>query len=240
MFLTFTVILAVSQVIIFLFPLLLKSPLRLDFTPLGALAILWIIRLFFYGKSGFLAAFGVILWIVFTLVGLLAVLSMIFTIGSFGDLEKKAAPVVFGNPDSLKTIAIIYHPGGSGLPKDTSTRVAQAISQKGIRVTLYTASVGLKINLQDMAAVGFISPVYGGSIRPPLANFINRTNLSGVKCFGIVTGWIQSAEARDLEKVKTLIESKGGTFIAGKKFTTTSINHPSEIDILVARIMEQL
>ena len=51
--------------------------------------------------------------------------------------------------------------------------LAESISQNNYKVTLYNVRKDLQINLKEAKAVGFASPVYGGIIRPPLADFIN-------------------------------------------------------------------
>jgi hypothetical protein len=237
MFIIFSVILVICQVLIFLCPLLYKSQPRADFLPIIALAVLWLNRYLFHGKK---SVFSVILWIIFTFIGLLGLLSAIFTVFSYGDTEQKGAPVVFGKSDNPKVIAMVYHPGGSNLPRKVNAHIADRLSQNGFKVILYTANAGLQINPQEFVAIGLSSPIYGGAIRPPLANFINRTDLTGVKCFVGITGGGKATQSGEIAKVKKLIESKGGIFIGGRKFILSDIKQTSDIDAFIDSIKDHL
>lgn len=236
MYIIFSVILVVCQVLIFLCPLIYKAPPRADFLPLIALAVLWLNHFLYHGKSSF---FGVILWILFAIIGLVALLSAIFTVFSYGDREKVEAPVIFGKGAGLKEIAMVYHPGGSDLPKNINHLIAERLALNGYKVTLYTAHAGLNLNPKELSAIGLSSPSYGGEIRPPLAGFINRTDLSGVKCFVIITGGGKASQSPEVEKVKKLIESKGGIFTGGQKFVAADIKQTSDIDAFIVDIKDK-
>jgi hypothetical protein len=203
-----------------------------NWLPLLALVTLWFNQLAFRGKSGW-GVVSVIFWVLFGFFSLMALMGTIFMVFTYGDREKQEIPVTIGQAGNPKEIAIIYHPGGSDLPKKVNTLIAEKLAQNGTKITLYTANAQLKIDPRKELAVGFASPVYGGSIRPPLLEFIQRTELTGVKCFVMITGWAHSPE---VEKVKTLIESKGGIYIGGRKFTAADLKQTGEIDAFIDEI----
>ncbi|MBA7548131.1 hypothetical protein ES705_40577 [subsurface metagenome] len=94
-------------------------------------------------------------------------------------------------------------------------------AQNNYKVTLYCAGKDLQINLQDARAIGFASPVYAGLIRPPLENFIQRNEFSGIECFVALTGADKEGIEVDTSKTTKLIEEKGGKIIGKEKFITS-------------------
>ena len=117
MYLVFPVILIACQVVILLLPLLCRTPLRINLTPLLALAVLWLNWLLFHDKSG-LSAFRIILWILFAFISLQVLTPTTAAVFSFADRGKKAAPVLFGKTDRANAVIMVYHPGASKLPKE--------------------------------------------------------------------------------------------------------------------------
>lgn len=237
MLIIFSVILIVCQVLIFLCPIIYQSELRANFLPLIALAVLWLNRYLFQSKS---AVFSAILWVLFAVVGLVGFMFTLFMVFSYGDREQQEAPVIFGKGDGLKEIALIYHPGGSDLPRKVNVFLAERLSQNGFKVILYTAYAGLKIDPREFSAIGLSSPVYGGAIRPPLINFIKRTDLTGVKCFVSLTGGGKPARPGEIEKVQKLLESRGGVFIDGRKFNAADGKQTNDINAFIDGITDKL
>jgi hypothetical protein len=236
MILIFTIILVVCQVLILLCPLIYRTPGISNWMPLVALATLWINHLALRGRSGW-GVLSVMLWVLFGIFSLIGLLGTIFICFSYGDGESREAAVVFGEAGSPKEIAIVYHPGGSALTKSVVTRIAEKLARNGNKVTLYAVNSQVMIDPMKFAAIGFASPVYGGTARPPLLKFVNRTDLNGVKCFAVITGWAPSPEA---EKVKALIESKGGIYLNGLKFTAADLKQTERIDAFIDSIRDKL
>lgn len=232
----FTIFLVVCQTVIILCPVIYRTPAMNNWMPLIALAVLWINQLALRGRSGW-GVLSVILWVLFGLFSIVGLLAAIFTCFTYGDRESRVTPAAFGRADSSKEIAIVYHPGGSDLTRRVISVIAEKMAQNGIKVTLYAANSGLMMDPGKVWAIGFASPVYGSSIRPPLAEFIQRTDLAGVRCFAIITGWSHSPE---VEKVKGLIESKGGIYLDGGKFTAADLKQTGSIEALADSIMDKL
>lgn len=240
MYKVFTVILVVCQAVILFFPLLFKTPLRINLMPLVALAMLWLNWFFLHGKSG-TSALGVVLWVLFAVICLQVLSPTVLAMFAVADRGKTAAPVIIGKADSPKAIAMVYHPGASNLPKTVNTMIAERLARNGFKVTLYTANARLSIDPKRFSAVGLSSPVYLGVIRPPLFDFITKTDLAGIKCFITITGLFKSSGPVDTEKVKTLVESKGGIVIGGSKFASSSLSPEAhEIEAFVDGIKNKL
>lgn len=235
MYAILTVILAACQAVILFFPILFKTELRVNLMPLVALAVLWLHWFLFHGKSG-APALSVILWILFAFIGLQVLSPTVLAAFAIADRDRVAAPIVIGNADSPKAVAMVYHPGASKLPKTVNTLIAERLADNGCEVTLYTAHAELRIDPKKVSAIGLSSPVYLGVIRPPLSDFIKRTDLAGVKCFVITTGWFTPEQ---VEPVKELIESKGGIFIGGKKFTFSTAARAAEVAAFVDSIKDE-
>ena len=100
----------------------------------------------------------------------------------------------------------------------------------------------MQVNLKEARAVGFASPVYGGLIRPPLADFINRNEFSGINCFVVLTGSGEESSEVDTDKAAKLIEQKGGIIIGKDKFITfDKMNELQEkIDLFSKELIKKL
>jgi hypothetical protein len=154
--------------------------------------------------------------------GLVLPCVLLFSCGTFLEV-----PIVLGPEDADTEIAMVYHPGATSLTGTINRLVAEKLASRGYRVTLYTTGEDLSIDTTKVTIMGFSSPVYGSTLQAPLSDFIKRTDLTGMKCFFIITGIIQSLESRDLEWAKEKVEAQGGTFIGGKKFCFV----PNDADI---------
>lgn len=228
----FSAILIACQAAIVVFPLAAGTAIRFNALPLVAFALLWLNWIVFRDRGGF---FSVVLWIAFAVTALGALNPTVFAVLSFADGEKREATVVYGDAATPKLVAMVYHPGASGFPLAVDTMVAERLARAGMRVSLDTANSGLVIDTRKIAVLGISSPVYTGSIRLPVLSFLSKADLKGVKCFVVLTGWVASSEieARDLEKIKRLIEARGGIYLGGKKFSSLSAPNRDAINAFV-------
>ncbi len=228
--LTFAVFLAACQIAIFLLPALAGTRIKPNFAPLFALAILWL-NYALSRRAGASPALGVVLWVAFGIVGFSSLTPTTFALFSFADTPKSQPPIVFGAVGAKKSLAFVYHPGASGFAKKVDSKFLADMAGAGFRGTLYTARPGLALDPTTVAALGLSAPVYTGEIRPALTSYVAATDLRGIKCFVILTGWFASPDIAkaDLAKMRRLIEGKGGIFLGAKKFGTFSPPRDEEI-----------
>lgn len=225
-----TALFALMQLIILFVPLAAGARVRPNIAPLVAIAILWANQLAFR-RAGGGSVMGVILWILFAVTAFVALTPTILALFSPADRPRSEAPLDFGPVRSPKSLAIVYHSGASGFARGIDSRLAASLAKEGIGTTIYTARPGLGLELGKVSALCLSSPVYLGEIRPPVMAFIAATDLRGVKCVAVLTGWIGTPEVerQDLAKMRKLIEAKGGIFLGGKKFG--SFLPPKDTDI---------
>jgi len=189
---------------------------------IAAISLLWLHTIFFRlkGRTGVIAIILLIIFYFFTYIIILpmgagsAVLSIL-------DREKNIPTETIGSDDSAEQIYIVYHPGMSKFTTKVLRTLAENIAGNNYKVTLYSAGKDLQINLQDARAIGFASPVYAGLVRPPLEDFIQRNELSGIECFVVLTGSDREGREADTSKAAKLIEEKGGKIIGKEKFITS-------------------
>ena len=188
----------------------------------AAISLLWLHTIFFRlkGRTGVIA---IILLIVFYFLTYIIILPMsaVSAVFSILDREKNIPMEIIGSDDSTEQIYIVYHPGASKFTTKVLRALAEDIAQNNYKVTLYYAGKDLQINLADARAIGFASPVYGGVIRPPLEDFIQRNELLGIECFVVLTGGGKGSMDVDTAKAAKLIEEKGGKIIGKEKFITS-------------------
>jgi len=188
----------------------------------AAISLLWLHTFFFRlkGRTGVIAIILLIIFYFLTYIIILpagvgsAVLSIL-------GRERNIPAETIGSDDSTEQIYIVYHPGISKFTTKVLRALAENIAGNNYKVILYSAEKDLQINLQDAKAIGFASPVYAGLIRPPLENFIQRNEFSGIKCFVVLTGADKEGRERDTAKAAKLIEEKGGKIIGKEKFITS-------------------
>ena len=184
--------------------------------------MLWLHTIFFRlkGRTGVIAIILLITFYFLTYIVILpagvgsAVISIL-------DREKNIPAETIGSEDCPEQIYIVYHPGMSKFTTKVLRALAEKIAQNNYKVTLYCAGKDLQINLQDARAIGFASPVYAGLIRPPLSEFIQRNEFSGIECFVVLTGSNKEGIETDTSKAAKLIEEKGGKIIGKEKFITS-------------------
>ena len=219
----YTIILLLFSIPFFITSFARIIPIRVRISPfVVAISLLWLHTIFFRlkGRTGLMA---IILLIIFYFLTYIVILSagagsMLISIL---DREKNIPAETIGSDDSTEQIYIVYHPGMSKFTTKVLRTLAENIAGNNYKVTLYCAGKDLQINLQDARVIGFASPVYAGLIRPPLENFIQRSEFSGIECFVALTGADKESIEVDTSKAAKLIEEKGGKIIGKEKFITS-------------------
>jgi len=219
----YTIIILLLAIPFFITNFVKIIPIGIRISPfVAAISLLWLHTIFFRlkGRSGIIAVILLIIFYFLTYIIILpagvgsAVLSIL-------DREKNIPAETIGSDDSTEQIYIVYHPGMSKFTTKVLRALAENITQNKYKVILYSAGKDLQINLQDARAIGFASPVYAGLIRPPLENFIQQNEFSGIECFVVLTGGSKESIDVDTAKAAKLIEEKGGKIIGKEKFITS-------------------
>jgi hypothetical protein len=133
------------------------------------------------------------------------------------DQPRNEAPVIMGNASSSDSIAIVYHPGGSGFAKKVVMSLGGILTSKGYSVSIYTANLELSLNQGKYKALVFCSPVYGGQIRPPLQKFISDNSPLSIPVFAVLTGGFAGFEENDLRQLTEIVARAGGSLRTGVK-----------------------
>jgi hypothetical protein len=208
----------------------------------AAISLLWLHTIFFRLK-GRMGVMAIILLIIFYFLTYIIILpaglaSMVFFIS---DREKHIPAETIGSDDCPEQIYIVYHPGISKFTTKVLRNLAEDIAQNNYKVTLYCARKDLQINLQDARAIGFASPVYG-DIRPPLVDFIQRNEFSGIKCFVVLTGSYKELNEMNIAQAAKLVEEKNGEIIGREKFITSDKEDElqGKIDLFSKGLIEKL
>jgi len=209
----------------------------------AAISLLWLHTIFFRLK-GKMGVMGIILLIIFYFLTYIIILpaGVGSAVVSILDREKNIPAETIGSDDSVEQIYMVYHPGMSKFTTKVLRALAENIAQNNYKVTLYSAGKDLQINLADARAIGFASPVYAGVIRPPLLDFIQRNELSGIECFVVLTGSDREGREADTSKAAKLIEEKGGKIVGKEKFITSDQEDELQvkIDLFSQELIEKL
>jgi len=209
----------------------------------AAISLLWLHTIFFRLK-GKMGVMGIILLIIFYFLTYIIILpaGVGSAVVSILDREKNIPAETIGSDDSIEQIYMVYHPGMSKFTTKVLRALAENIAQNNYKVTLYSAGKDLQINLADARAIGFASPVYAGVIRPPLSDFIQRNELSGIECFVVLTGSDREGREADTSKAAKLIEEKGGKIVGKEKFITSDQEDELQvkIDLFSQELIEKL
>jgi hypothetical protein len=225
-----TAVIALSIVI----PIILRSA-KTGFVvaSLLAIGILWAVVL----RQGMPGGLRVTLLIFFYFITV--VFSLLGGMGSavFGwlDRPRNDAAVTLGS-GSAGSIAIVYHPGGSGFTKKTITKLGDTMAAKGYKVTIFSAGSRLTFDQARYKAVILGSPVYTGNIRPPVKDFISSHSPLSIPVFIILTGTIPEEKEKTLDTVAADIARAGGSLRAGAKILSKSAER--EIDAEIASFGE--
>ncbi len=188
-------------------------PAGVRIVPFLELGLLWLCLLVLRGRwTGALVM--VQFWVVFALM-ILPSAGGLWILESF-DRERRIGPLGLGNPSGSKEILAVFHPGASDFTASALRELGACCSNTPYKLVLYSARRGLRLDLRQAAAVVFASPIYAGSIRPPVTHFLERTDLSGVRCVLLLTGSAAAAD-QDFGRAVPFVEARGGKIIAKTK-----------------------
>jgi len=240
----YTVMILIFAIPVFLTDIAQNIPLGMRiFVLVFALAVLWLYIIFFKrrNKMGFGGVILLILFYFFTFVIIVptGVVSSVIFVLERGQMDP---PIIIGNEENIGKIYIVYHPGTSAFTTSTLKKLAENIAQNNYQVTLYRVNKDLKLDLQGIKTIGFASPIYVGNVRKPLIRYIQEDNLSGKKCFVIVTGADKEGLEKDTLEIIQLIEDRGGQTIGKTKFITSDKENELEesIDIFARELLNEL
>jgi hypothetical protein len=220
-----------------------RLPAGVRLLPLFTTALLWLHTLLFrlQGRGG---AGGVLLLVLFyfmaiALVFLPALSSLLFAVL---DRPHDRFPAVYGDESASKEIYLVVHPGASDFPSAVTERLAEQLAAAGFRVTVHTARADLRLEIGRAEALGLISPLYAGSIRPPLMQFIANNKLKKARCFLLLTGKDSHRPKKDLARAEALVKAQGGKVIAGAKAIARRDRGPAfaVVERLVAELAGKL
>jgi len=208
-----------------------------------ALAVLWIYIIFFRGR-GKLGICGVILLILFYFFTFVIIvpIGVGSAVISLLESSKMNPPITIGSDENSGKIYMVYHPGASNFTTNTLKTLAENIAQDNYQVTLYSVSKDLQIDLQDVKAIGFASPIYAGNIKQQIIRYIIEDNLHEKKCFVVVTGSDREGLEKDTLKVSQLIKERGGKVIGKTKFITSDKESElkNKINLFGRELLEKL
>ncbi len=207
-----TVLLCIISLLMFVSGMGRMIPAGFKLIPLIAAIALWG-AVYLHSLTGRTSFIGVLLLIVFYLLLIISLPSGIFTaISMVFDSEKDIPAITVGPESAKKNIYIIYHPGGSSFTMNTLVNFAEILAKSGFKTTLYSANKKNNPDLRGAYIVGFTSPVYGGKIRPPVEDYIERSDLKGVRSFILLTAG--GSDPKYCEQVAAELEKKGSKIVA--------------------------
>ncbi len=215
-------------------------PLWAKFIPILGAAALWGCR-FLRQAKGRTGIAGIILLIFFYATIIYTIPSVLWLwTAQAGDPEKDIPAMTLGDPSGKKLLYIIYHPGASSFNTNIIAGLAEAMGKDGFKTVLFSANKNLKIDLKNASAVGFSSPIYFGNIRPPVENYLKRTDPKGIKTFIILTcGSPEAGNKKDyLDNFKSKLIKEGAVIIGGKVFSKSDT--PDKIKTGIKSLAEEV
>ena len=240
----YTIILLVLAIPIFLTDFAQSIPLSIRIiVAVFAFSSLWIYTLFFKLKRrmGFGGIMLLILFyfITFVIIVPTGVGSSVITVMERGRI---VPPITIGSEDNTEQIYIVYHPGASKFTSSTLKTLAENIAQNNYKVTLYSVSKDLQLDLQEVRAIGFASPIYAGNVRKQLIDYIEEDNLYRKNCFIVITGSDREGLEGDTSKVAELIKERGGKIIGKTKFITSDKESElkNKINLFIRELLSKL
>lgn len=211
-----SVLLGVSFVLLLATAVGRMIPFGVRLLPLVAATALWLHTIYFrlQERDGIGAGFliGFFYLIAYVMVFLPAIGGVVIAIL---DRPREVAVETMGAEGGGEQVLLVYHPGVTGFTGEVIKELGRQLEKKGYHVTLRGADPGRKLELESISAVGFASPVYAGTIRPPLARVIRRSDLKDKNTFVVLTGTDPDNAERDTEKAAEKVTEKGGR-VAGK------------------------
>ncbi|MGA2140829.1 MAG: hypothetical protein ABSG94_00260 [Brevinematales bacterium] len=214
--------------------------------PAGVKAIPLIAAVFYWaaiyvhnktGKTGIPGAALLLIFYVLVLISIPVITEL--WIGEFADMEKNVPAITIGGDTVNKPIFIVYHPGGSHFISSILTKLAGRLEKDGYKTVLYCVNKDLKIDLTKASAVGFASPSYYSTIRPPLEKYITNTGMNGVKSFIVISRGAHTSG--DVEKTASELEKQGASVIGSAKFSSMeAVHNNDELNKLADEIEKSL
>jgi hypothetical protein len=222
-----TVLLVLCSLSMFITGIGKMSPLPFKLIPLLAAAVYWIV-IAIRKSSGKTGIAGVLLLVIFYFLVIITIPSTVMIwMGYIGDREKNIPAITIGEGPADKTIYIVYHTGITPFLTNKITEFAGKMGKSGYKTVLYCANKELTLDLKNAAAVGFASPIYLGMIRPPVNNFIMKSDLKGIKSFIFLTSG-GAENMGELDRVRSELEKKGASVMGMEKFS--SMEKTGELD----------
>ncbi len=239
----FTVLLVISIFPLYFTGMARMIPAGVRILPFIAIAILWIHTILFRlpGKTG---AAGVILLVLFYFIAI--VLVFIPALGTvvigIMDRPQDIQSASFGDQSSPRKTVIVYHPGASSFMPDVIQHLAESLAASGFYVTLYSAHPRVSVSVPEGAVLGLASPVYAGTIRPPLEEFIKKSDLRDRNCFVLLTGSDPDNIEKDTAKAASLVEERGGKVLESVKIIQKKDRETvyPQIEQFVKKLTEEL
>ncbi len=195
-------------------------PMIARLVPLVSIALAWAHAYVFLfdGEGGIPGIVLLVLFYVLTF-GISIPIGTGLIVFVFIDRERVLQPEVIGDPSRSNRVCVVYHPGASDFTVNCIRACALKLAEKGFSTTIASAHDSLAVVFKNYKAILFGSPVYGGMIRPPVVNFIKRTNLSGIACFILLTGGNGETSVIDIQKAAELITKSRGSVTGAIKVT---------------------
>ncbi|MDR0288067.1 MAG: hypothetical protein LBI03_10255 [Clostridiales bacterium] len=89
---------------------------------------------------------------------------------------------------SQGNILIVFHPGSSENATNAVTTFGEILADEGCNVEISTANPGLKPNFSHYDLVVLASNIYKSEVRPPIIEFVENNDLTGVSVFTLFVG----------------------------------------------------
>lgn len=190
------------------------------FMSLLAIAMLWMIMLW----EGMPGSLRVPVLILFLLVSVLGAVMPAVQAGARAVLDRPRteAPVVLGTAKAARSVALVYHAGGSGATKAAVTRLGRDLAARGLSVTMIAAGPRAVLDQGKYRAIVLGSPVYSGEVRPPVLDFLSANAPLSLPIFAVLTGWFPAMKDQDLGRLSGPLGHAGGRLVAGVKIGSGS------------------
>jgi hypothetical protein len=197
-----------------------EAPRGGAFASLLAIGILWAIVLW-GGMPRGLRVPALVIFFLITVLG--AVLPTVQnSVRSLLDRPGVQAAQTLGSTTSARSIAVVYHAGGSNAVTSAVARLGKDLAARGYSVSMLAASPRLVLDQRKYRAVVLGSPVYSGQVRPPVLDFVSANAPLSVPVFALLTGWFPAMKEQDLGRLSPLVGRAGGRLIAGTKIGSGS------------------
>ncbi|MHB1109107.1 MAG: flavodoxin family protein [Devosia sp.] len=122
---------------------------------------------------------------------------------------------------------LVFHPGLSDFPERTMTAFAEGLAQSGWSVDLTTASGQAPVNVADYGLIVVGSPIYGGVVGKPAADYLVRLgDFVGKPVVIVLTGAGDTAAA--LDATEASIKALNGKVVGRFAFTTMRPNESAK------------